>query len=156
MSKSMSKKSNQVPKQEPQPEAGGPIDQAELLRVLTAIRDGDFSQTLAAQSDPIADVINQLVANLALLTTETRRVVHEIGVEGKLGGQVDCPQAQGAWKAFVDAINTLSFNLTVQVRHFSSIAEAVVHGDASQRITADARGEVADFKKTLNEMFERV
>src|SRR5205807_10496518 len=43
-------------------------------------------------------------------------------------------------------------NLTDQVRSIAQVATAVARGDLSQKITVEARGEVAQLADTINEM----
>src|SRR3989440_130522 len=46
----------------------------------------------------------------------------------------------------------MASNLTSQVRNISQVAQAVARGDLSQKITVEAKGEVATLADTLNEM----
>src|SRR5437588_11670450 len=43
-------------------------------------------------------------------------------------------------------------NLTDQVRSISQVSRAVARGDLSQKITVEARGEVAELADTINQM----
>src|SRR5687767_1305005 len=46
----------------------------------------------------------------------------------------------------------MASNLTDQVRNISHVAQAVARGDLSQKITVEAKGEVAELADTMNEM----
>src|SRR2546421_11961831 len=46
----------------------------------------------------------------------------------------------------------MASNLTSQVRNISQVSKAVARGDLSQKITVEAKGEVAELADTLNEM----
>src|SRR5436190_1675988 len=46
----------------------------------------------------------------------------------------------------------MASNLTDQVRSISQVSQAVARGDLSQKITVEARGEVAELATTINEM----
>src|SRR5215469_12242140 len=63
----------------------------QLLGGLTAVRGGDFGVRLDVTGDPLLDEIasefNGMVGQLDLFTSEVTRVAHEVGTEGKLGGQ---------------------------------------------------------------------
>src|SRR5207253_1755942 len=87
---------------------------------------------------------------------EVTRVAREVGTEGRLGGQADVPGVSGTWKALTDNVNTLADNLTNQVRNIASVTTAVAKGDLSQKITVEARGEIAELKDTLNTMVHQL
>src|SRR5919206_507931 len=46
----------------------------------------------------------------------------------------------------------MATNLTTQVRNISQVASAVAEGDLSQKITVEAKGEVAELAETMNSM----
>src|SRR5438045_7544617 len=46
----------------------------------------------------------------------------------------------------------MASNPTDQVRHIARVAQAVARGDLSQKITAEAKGEVAELAEVMNEM----
>src|SRR6202035_4061808 len=83
-------------------------------------------------------------------------VAREVGTEGKLGGQADVPGVAGTWKALTDNVNQLAGNLTGQVRNIAQVTTAVAKGDLSQKITVEARGEVAELKDTINTMVDQL
>jgi signal transduction histidine kinase/HAMP domain-containing protein/ActR/RegA family two-component response regulator len=47
-------------------------------------------------------------------------------------------------------------NLTSQVRNIAQVTTAVAQGDLSQKITADAQGEIAELKNTVNTMVDQL
>src|SRR5205807_1775574 len=48
----------------------------------------------------------------------------------------------GTWKDLTDNVNFMALNLTDQVRNIAHVTTSVAHGDLSQKITVDARGEI--------------
>src|SRR5437764_13341107 len=69
-----------------------------------------------------------------------------------LGGQADVPGAAGTWKDLTDTVNRMASNLTAQVRNIAQVATAVADGDLTQKITVEAKGEVAELAETINSM----
>ena len=53
------------------------------------------------------------------------RVAHEVGTEGKLGGQADVRGVAGTWKDLTDNVNTMSLNLTARARNIAEVTMAV-------------------------------
>src|SRR5262249_54216891 len=83
-------------------------------------------------------------------------VAHEVGVEGRLGGQANVPGAAGTWKDLTGNVNLLAANLTNQVRAIAGVATAVTKGDLTRSIEVDARGEVAELKDNINTMIDNL
>ena len=83
-------------------------------------------------------------------------MAHEVGTEGKLGGQAEVPGVGGTWKDLTDNINSMSRNLTAQVRNIAEVTTAVAMGDLSKKITVDVRGEFLDQKNTINTMVDQL
>src|SRR5205085_1302625 len=60
------------------------------------------------------------------------------------------------WRDLTDNVNQMASNLTDQVRNIALVTTAVANGDLSQKITVDARGEVAELKETVNRMVDQL
>ena len=56
------------------------------------------------------------------------------------------------WRDLTENVNFMASNLTSQVRNIAQVATAVAKGDLSQKITVDAKGEVAALADTINSM----
>ena len=84
-----------------------------------------------------------MTGTLAIFADQVTDVAREVGTEGKLGGQAQVPNVAGTWKDLTDAVNVMAANLTDQVRNIAQVSAAVARGDLSQKITVEARGEVA-------------
>ena len=84
------------------------------------------------------------------------RVAHEVGTEGKLGGQADVRGVGGTWKDLTDNVNTMSLNLTARARNIAEVTMAVARGDLSKKITVDVRGEFLEQKNTINTMVDQL
>src|ERR1700678_2650723 len=130
----------------------------QLLTGLTAVRGGDFSIRLPAGQDPlmndIAAVFNAMNEQLGVFTSEVTRVAREVGTEGQLGGQAEVPAVAGTWKDLTDSVNAMAGNLTGQVRAIAQVTTAVARGDLSQKISVEAKGEVATLAETINGMVD--
>ncbi|MBO6937102.1 MAG: HAMP domain-containing protein [Deltaproteobacteria bacterium] len=127
-----------------------------IARVVTAVAVGDLEQELRLDARgeiaTLVDTINEMIGTLSRFAEQVTGVAHDVGVEGKLGGQADVPGAAGVWRELTGNVNELAGNLTRQVRAIGTVATAVTRGDLSQSIDVDARGEVAELKDNLNQM----
>ncbi|HZF30225.1 MAG TPA: response regulator, partial [Gammaproteobacteria bacterium] len=122
----------------------------------TAIARGDLSRKITVDVKgeilELKNTINTVVDQLNSFASEVTRVAREVGTEGKLGGQAEVPGVAGTWKDLTDNVNVMAANLTSQVRAIVKVVTAVADGDLSQKLTFDAKGEVAALADTINGM----
>src|SRR5438105_3268682 len=93
-----------------------------------------------------------MVDQLNSFAGEVTRVAREVGTEGKLGGQALVAGIAGTWKDLTDSVNFMASNLTEQVRGIVKVVTAVADGNLTQRLTVQAKGEVAALADTINNM----
>src|ERR1700693_3033116 len=62
------------------------------------------------------------------------------------------PGVAGTWKDLTDNVNVMAANLTEQVRGIVKVVTAVANGELTQKLTVNAKGEVAGLAKTINNM----
>ena len=60
----------------------------------------------------------------------------------------------GVWKDLTDNVNFMAGNLTSQVRGIAKVVTAVANGDLKQKLTVEAKGEIAALAETINSMTE--
>ncbi|MDQ1500948.1 MAG: hypothetical protein QOI86_4288, partial [Actinomycetota bacterium] len=104
----------------------------------------------------LKNTINTMVDQLSSFADEVTRVAREVGTAGKLGGQAEVRGVSGTWKDLTDNVNFMAGNLTSQVRSIAQVATAVARGDLSQKITVEAKGEVAALADTINTMVDQL
>ncbi len=137
----------------------------EVTRTITAVAKGDLTQTMPLEVDGralqgeflrSAQVVNAMIQQMSVFTSEVTRVAREVGTEGKLGGQAAVPGLSGSWKELTDSVNSMASNLTGQVRNISEVTIAVADGDLSRKITVDVRGEILQLKEAINTMVDQL
>ncbi|MEI7054455.1 HAMP domain-containing protein [Nocardioides sp. CCNWLW239] len=129
-----------------------------IAQVTTAVARGDLTQkiTVDARGEilELKSTINTMVDQLGSFADEVTRVAREVGTEGALGGQAQVPGVAGTWRDLTVSVNSMASNLTNQVRSIAQVSKAVSQGDLSQKISIEARGEVAALAGTLNAMVD--
>jgi signal transduction histidine kinase/HAMP domain-containing protein/DNA-binding response OmpR family regulator len=129
-----------------------------VAQVATAVAEGDLSQkiTVDARGEilELKNTINTMVDQLSAFADEVTRVAREVGTAGNLGGQATVRGVSGTWKDLTDNVNVMASNLTGQVRSIAQVATAVARGDLSQKITVEAKGEVAALADVINTMVD--
>ncbi|HZG05546.1 MAG TPA: HAMP domain-containing protein [Streptomyces sp.] len=129
-----------------------------IAQVTTAVAKGDLTQKIRVDARgeilELKETINTMVDQLSGFADEVTRVAREVGTEGILGGQAQVPGVGGAWRDLTDSVNSMASNLTNQVRSIAQVATAVARGDLSQKITVEAKGEVAALADVINRMVD--
>jgi HAMP domain-containing protein/CheY-like chemotaxis protein/signal transduction histidine kinase len=137
----------------------------EVTRALAAVAQGDLLQTVRLDMDgrPLegeflrsATIVNTMIQQLGVFTSEVTRVAREVGTDGKLGGQAQVQDVSGVWKDLTDSVNQMASNLTAQVRSIADVTIAVANGDLSKKITVDVRGEILQLKEAINTMVDQL
>ena len=127
-----------------------------IAEVTTAVARGDLSRKITVDVKgeilELKNTINTMVDQLNAFAGEVTRVAREVGTEGKLGGQANVPGVAGTWKDLTDNVNVMAANLTEQVRIIVKVVTAVATGDLTQKLTVNAKGEVAALAETINNM----
>jgi HAMP domain-containing protein/signal transduction histidine kinase/CheY-like chemotaxis protein len=127
-----------------------------IADVTTAVARGDLSRKITVDVKgeilELKNTINTMVDQLNGFASEVTRVAREVGTEGKLGGQAQVSGVGGTWKDLTDNVNFMASNLTEQVRGIVKLVTAVANGNLSQRLTVQAKGEVAALADTINNM----
>ncbi|HEX2648657.1 MAG TPA: HAMP domain-containing protein, partial [Burkholderiales bacterium] len=138
---------------------------SEVARVMGAIGKGDLSQSVVLEVDGrplrgealrVGTVVNTLVSQLNMVSSEVSRLSQEVGTEGRLGGQAQVPGVAGVWKDLTDNVNHMASRLTGQIRNIAEVITAVANGDLSKKITVDVKGEKLELKNTINRMVDNL
>src|SRR5688572_12407559 len=137
----------------------------EVTTAVAAVAQGDLLKTvpLDVEGRPLrgeflrsATIVNTMIKQLSVFTSEVTRVAREVGTEGKLGGQAQVRDVTGVWKDLTESVNSMASNLTAQVRNIAEVTIAVADGDLSKKITVDVRGEILQLKEAINTMVDQL
>ena len=86
----------------------------EVTRTIEAVAQGDLLQTMRLDVDGrslqgeflrSATIVNTMIKQLSVFTSEVTRVAREVGTEGKLGGQAQVSEVTGVWKDLTESVN---------------------------------------------------
>jgi HAMP domain-containing protein/signal transduction histidine kinase/DNA-binding response OmpR family regulator len=127
-----------------------------IAEVTKAVASGDLSKKITVdvkgEISELKNTINTMVDQLSSFASEVTRVAREVGTEGKLGGQAQVKGVSGTWKDLTDNVNFMAGNLTSQVRGIARVVTSVANGDLNQKLTLEAKGEIAALADTINGM----
>jgi nitrogen fixation/metabolism regulation signal transduction histidine kinase len=114
----------------------------EVTLAVSAVAQGDLLRTvpLEANGRPLegeflrsATIVNKMIQQLVVFTSEVTRVAREVGADGKLGGQAEVRGVSGAWKDLTDSVNSMANNLTAQ-----DLTAKAMKGDREKCLEAGA------------------
>jgi len=127
-----------------------------IADVTIAVANGDLSKKITVDVRgeilQLKQAMNTMVDQLNAFAAEVTRVAREVGTDGNLGGQAVVPGVAGTWKDLTDNVNVMAANLTAQVRGIVKVVTAVANGSFKEKLTVEAKGEVAALAETINGM----
>lgn len=136
------------------------LDRQQLLRALTAWKNGDFTVRLPPDlpgvDGEIAAVLNELIEQSGRMAAELAEVTRLMGTEGRLGVQVALPAAAGLWKALADQVNALTGALTTQLRAIGEVAAAAAQGELERSARGRTRGELAALESDIERLIDNL
>jgi signal transduction histidine kinase/CheY-like chemotaxis protein/HAMP domain-containing protein len=136
------------------------LDEAVLLGVLTAVKDGDFSARMPLEwtgvAGKVADTLNDVIAANETLGAALAKVSRVVGKDGKLSQRVELRGSDRVWAESIDSVNSLIDDLVRPTSEMQRVIGAVADGDLSKKITADVHGEVLELKNTINGMVDQL
>jgi two-component sensor histidine kinase/PAS domain-containing protein len=116
----------------------------DLLHVLQAMREGDFSVRMAGGHDglagEIADAVNVLAAANQRIAQQVERLGDEVGRDGRTHQRVMLGLSGGGWSEMEDQLNRLIDNLLWPTMAVTRAVAASANGDLTQTIALDING----------------
>src|SRR3954471_5879012 len=122
----------------------GDLDLKKLLRVLQAVRDGDFSVRLPSDqtgiAGKVADTFNEIVSSNQRMAREIDRAGQLVGKDGKTRHRVTIDRRSGSWGEMEKSINTLIDDLLWPTSEVTRTITAIAKGDLSQTVRLEVEG----------------
>ena len=141
------------------------LDVNELLNVLLAVREGDFTARLRAdlvgRAGKAADALNDVIGLNQAMAEELKRMAEAVGKQGRTSERAILAGASGAWSECIDATNSLVADLVRPRAEMARVIAAVAEGDLTQSMAMelDGRpltGEFLRTARTVNTMVEQL
>src|SRR5450759_441914 len=87
------------------------INSKQLLKILTALRKGDFSVRMPVDqvgiAGKISDTLNEVIELNENMTAEFERISRAVGKEGKITQRSSLGNTSGCWTECVESVNSL-------------------------------------------------
>jgi len=142
------------------------LDERELLKVLSEMRNGNFSTRLPIDklgiSGKICDTLNEIISLNETFVQELTLARNTIGKKGHLNHRVSLPgTARGSWNAGVESINSLISDLVHPTIEIAHVISSVAKGNLSQEMPLKIgdhvlQGEFAKIAAEVNDMVKQL
>ena len=141
------------------------LDAEQILKVLTALKKGDFSVRLpvvwVGTAGRVADAFNEVAETLSSTTEALNRVSRVVGKEGRISERLFSGNVSGGWSERVDSVNLLISSLVHPISETARVIGAVGKGDLSQTMALEIEnrpleGEFLRTAKTVNRMVDQL
>ncbi|MFC0771595.1 HAMP domain-containing protein [Terrimonas alba] len=142
------------------------LDNRELLKILSEVRQGNFSVRMPIDkiglSGKICDTLNEIFSLNEALVEELTQARHTIGKQGHLNHRVSLPRyAKGSWATSVDSINSLISDLVHPTIEIAHVISSVAKGNLSQQMPLKIgdhllQGEFANIAAEVNDMVKQL
>jgi methyl-accepting chemotaxis protein len=115
------------------------LDHRRLLAGLRALRRGDFTYRLPADTigiaGEIAEAFNDAAEVHQRMSREFDRISVVVGRDGRISQRASLGDVPGSWAGYVECVNGLISDLTEPTAEVNRVLGAVAKGDLSQRTT---------------------
>jgi len=144
--------------------ASSHVDAAATLKVLAAVRRGDFSARMPSgwtgSAGKVAAALNEIIESNQRLEREIRNLSRRVGKGGQ-DRRAAAARPQGAWGSTMDAVNDLVEDLVRPNTEIARVIGAVANGDLSQTLALEMdgralQGQFLDTAKTVNTMVNQL
>src|SRR4051812_48233173 len=141
------------------------LDTRQLLRVLSAMRKGEFSTRMpddyTGVAGKVADTLNEIIDLNQRMARELERVGTAVGKEGKISQRASLGNAPGGWASCVESVNTMIGDLVQPTAETTRVIGAVARGDLSQSMALEIdgralKGEFLRTAKIVNSMVDQL
>jgi hypothetical protein len=116
----------------------------EILKVMVAYRNGDFSVRLPATWTGVlgkmSDTMNDILSVSQRRAEEVVRISRVVGKEGRLRQRLSVPGVTGGWSDEIESLNTLIDDLASPTTEVTRAVGAVGKGDLSQAMALEKDG----------------
>ncbi|GAL83063.1 GAF sensor hybrid histidine kinase [Sporocytophaga myxococcoides] len=137
----------------------------ELLRVLTEIKNGNFSARMALDQTgikgKISDTMNTIVEMNERFMAELTQAATIIGKNGQLEHRISFTDGKGAWKEGTNSINALITDLVQPTIEIADVISSVAKGNLSNTMPLAVsnhklKGEFYRIAKEVNDMVKQL
>jgi hypothetical protein len=120
------------------------LDKKELLKVLTALKNGNFSNKLPIDKEGVTgkiyDTINEIIDFNNETIKQFKRVENVLGIKGNLNERIEVIEGKGKWTEGLNSLNSLIADLVQPTNEIASVISSVAKGNLNNKMPLDIGG----------------
>jgi methyl-accepting chemotaxis protein len=130
---------------------------SDLIAYVTKIANGNMSAEMAKASgdDQIHEWLILLKSNIEALVTDVNLLSHS-ALEGQLQIRADVSKHQGEFRKIVQGVNDTLDSIVLPLNETVEVLAMVEQGDLTRTVVGSYKGQLADFKDTVNSTIEKL
>ena len=141
------------------------LNKRELLKVLTALKNGNFSTRLPIDREgltgKIYDTVNDIIDMNKGMILNFKEAGHAIGKQGRLHEKLIVPKEKGKWTEGINSLNSLISDLVYPIIEIADVISSVAKGNLLVKMPLDIRstrlkGEFLKIAKEVNNMVKQL
>jgi methyl-accepting chemotaxis protein len=128
------------------------------MAVFKEFGEGNFEapmEQLPGKKVFINETIEQVRRNLKAVSADTQQLIGAAS-EGKLDYRADAAKHKGEYNKIVQGINTTLDNIIVPLNEAITVLQAMEKGDLTKTVDGHYKGQLEDFKHTVNNTIEKI
>src|SRR6266700_6373004 len=161
----LEKESALASKEIPSSSASSKAQLRQLLQVIKAVRQGNFSVRCSTSGEgivsEIGEVLNDIVQLNDDMAKEFVRISKVVGHEGKMTDRASIGTVKGSWAMNMESVNSLIGDLVQPTNEIARVITSVAKGDLSQKMSLEIdgralKGEFFRIGTTVNIMVDQL
>ncbi|WP_456085624.1 methyl-accepting chemotaxis protein [Methylovorus menthalis] len=128
------------------------------MAVIREFGEGNFEapmEQLPGKKAFINETIEQVRRNLKAVSADTRELIGA-AAEGQLDYRADASKHKGEYNTIVQGINTTLDSIILPVNEAVAVLQAMENGDLTVKVKGHYKGQLEDFKQTVNNTIEKI
>lgn len=143
----------------------GTVLEKEMLRVLTQVKNGDFTVRMPIDETglqgKICDTLNDVIEMNQKMMFEFNKASNIIGKNGELSHRITSPNLKGEWRDGIHSLNSLISDLVQPTTEIAKVISSVAKGDLSHSMPLEIgnhklKGEFYRIAKEVNDMVKQL
>ena len=130
---------------------------SDLIVYVTKIANGDMTAEMAKASndDQIHEWLMLLKHNIQALVNDANMLVIA-AIEGRLQTRADASKHQGDFRKIIEGVNNTLDNVIIPLNEAVSVLMEMEKGDLTKTVNGDYKGQLKDFKDTINNTISKI
>jgi methyl-accepting chemotaxis protein len=120
-----------------------------------ALGDLTVAVNVRSENDLVAKSLKLVLENIKAVMSDTDKLIKS-AADGQLDIRADAERHQGDYCRLVDGINKILDGIVLPINEVVDVLKAVEQGDLTRSVNGHYKGQIADFKDTVNNTINKL